>query len=219
MRSLLYSGILSVIVPDCAWWCKYAHVTLINKQTNFINFCAAVGSTLISCQVIAAIHQVSHFLYFHNFCLTQAGFESVLCGQILARPPACNGFRPLYNEGKPPKCIFNTTKVYFLNLCEHFKLAKLSLSCLLSMVFNIMLSHGYQVWDIDHMQNINILAHWMFHWVDLDILLIFPVSVKHQLSTLKCFIIDYHVNRDTLFLLFRCVQQSKYLWHFSNVVM
>ena len=44
----------------------------------------------------------------------------------------------------------------------------------------------------------------------------FHVSVKHWfcvhlgLLTLICFIIDYHVNKDIPFLLFRCVQPSNY---------
>ena len=57
------------------------------------------------------------------------------------------------------------------------------------------------------------------HIFFLDISLIFHVSVKHwlcihlhvALPTLTCFIIDYHVDNDTPFLLFRCVQPSKYL--------
>ena len=53
----------------------------------------------------------------------------------------------------------------------------------------------------------------------LDISLIFQVSVKHWLCvhlgllTLTCFIIDYHVNKDTQYLLFACVQPSKCLYY------
>ena len=38
-----------------------------------------------------------------------------------------------------------------------------------------------------------------------------------DLPTLTCFIIVYHVNTDTPFILCRCVQSSKYLYHFRIV--
>ena len=38
-----------------------------------------------------------------------------------------------------------------------------------------------------------------------------------DLFTLTYFIIDNHVCKDTAFILFRCIQPSKYLKHFSSV--
>ena len=51
----------------------------------------------------------------------------------------------------------------------------------------------------------------------------FHGSLKHWLYvhlcmlTLTCFIIDNRVNKDTPFLVLRCVQSSKYLYHFISV--